>query len=363
MESPTFIIAELSGNHHGKYEEAVALVEAAAQAGADAVKSQTYTADTITLKSNKQWFRTHGQDQPDEWRGRTLYDLYQEASTPWEWLPKLKQLAEKLGMIFFTSVFDESAVKFNENMGVQLYKIAAYETVHIPLLEKVAGTGKPVIMSIGFDNDEEAGFAVRTLQSAGTGDVVALHCVTTYAEKPDLRNSHLATINDIERRFGVISGFSDNTGGITIPVIAATCARAKVIEKHLILDRKTGGTDARFSIEPHEFAEMVRLIRAFERGDKKVTTSLASSEEIIAMIGNPHYGPSSPQEVENTFFRPSIWVAKNIAGGEFFTSNNIRIARPNCGLNPKHFKEIIGQKARCNIEEATPLTKDLIALI
>lgn len=356
----TFIIAELSGNHHQKFEEAEALVRAAAEAGADAVKSQTYTADTITLKSDKKWFRVGGKDQPGSWRGRTLYDLYTEAHTPWEWLPRLKVLAESLGMVFFTSVFDETAVDFNERMGVELYKIAAYEAVHIPLLEKVAATGKPVIISLGFGDLEEASLALKTLRQGGAAGITALHCLTSYADNPAYQDSNLATIADINQRFKVISGLSDNTGGIVIPIVAVTVAGAAVIEKHLILDRKLEGPDARFSIEPAEFKEMTRVIRQFEAGDTSVIDKYASQSEIKTILGQVHYGPASLREAENVFFRPSIWVKKDIAKCEIFTIKNIRVARPNTGLEPKYFRKILGKKAERDISAASPFSWNFV---
>ena len=355
-----FIIAEISGNHHQNYREAEALVRAAADAGADAIKSQTYTADTLTLKSDREWFRVGGQDQPDAWRGRTLYDLYTEAHTPWDWLPKLKKLAESLGLTFFTSVFDETAVNFNEQMGVELYKIAAYESVHLPLLKKVAATSKPVIISLGFGDREDARLAIETLRAGGAPEIAALHCVTTYADAPVYQNSNLATIADIAKRFDVTAGFSDNTGGIVVPVVAVIAGGAKIVEKHLILNQKLAGPDARFSITPNEFSEMVRLIRAYESGDRAVINQVATAAEVAAMMGQVHYGWVNEQEKENMFFRPSIWVKQNIARGETLTEANIRIARPHSGLAPKHWPAVLGKKAARDIEAATPLAWGLI---
>jgi len=358
---PCFIIAELSGNHHQKYEEAEALVQAAAAAGADAVKLQTYTPDTITLKSNKKWFLVEGKDQPDEWKGKTLWDLYQQAYTPWEWQPKLKKLADELGMVLFSSPFDETAVDFLEReVNPPCYKVASYEAVHIPLIRRVAKTHKPVIISIGFASQEEAELAVKTLHENGCQEIAVLHCVTAYSDKPSWENTNLRTIKDIARRFGVVAGFSDNNAGIELPVLAVTIAGASVVEKHLTLDKKLGGPDAQFSIEPHEFKRMVELIRKGEKGESVLSDIGISQEQVEKAMGQVHYGPASPAEEANKEFRPSIWVQKPVKKGELFTQENIRVARPGAGLLPKYWDEVLGKRAACDIEEATPLTQDLI---
>ena len=358
---PCFIIAELSGNHHQKYEEAEALVQAAAAAGADAVKLQTYTPDTITLKSNKKWFLVEGKDQPDEWKGKTLWDLYQQAYTPWEWQPKLKKLADELGMVLFSSPFDETAVDFLEReVNPPCYKVASYEAVHIPLIRRVAKTHKPVIISIGFASQEEAELAVKTLHENGCQEIAMLHCVTSYSDKPAWEYTNLRTIGDIAQRFGVVAGFSDNNAGIELPVLAVAVAGASVVEKHLTLDRKLGGPDAQFSIEPHEFKRMVELIRKGEKGESVLSDIGISQEQVEKAMGQVHYGPASPAEEANKEFRPSIWVQKPVKKGELFTQENIRVARPGAGLLPKYWDEVLGKRAACDIEEATPLTQDLI---
>jgi pseudaminic acid synthase len=343
---PCFVIAELSGNHHGKYEEAEQLVRAAAEAGADAVKLQTYTADTITLNSRNKPFIVGGKGQPDLWKQKSLYELYEVAYTPWEWQPKLKELAESLGLLFFSSPFDDTAVDFLENMGVAFYKIASYEAIHIPLLKKVAETGKPVIMSIGFASQEEATLAVETLKKHGSGEIAVLHCVTSYTDQPRLSQVNLETIEDIAERFDVVAGFSDNNGGITIPILAATMGAASIVEKHLILDRSKEGPDARFSIEPAELKEMVETIRKYEKAGPG------------ALLGDVAYGPVSEQEAENIVFRPSIWAKKEIKKGEELTLENIRVARPSGGLAPQHFEDVLGKKAAQDIAFATPITWD-----
>src|SRR3989338_3716774 len=219
-DHPAFIVAEISCNHRQNYNEAIKLVKAAAKAGADAVKFQTYTPDTITLNCDKPLFVIGGKDNPDSWQKLTFYKIYQQGYTPWNWLPELKKLAESLGMVFFTSVFDETAVDFNEKMGVSLYKVAAYEATHIPLLEKIASTGKPVIISVGFASLPEVQEAVKTLRKAGARDIAVLHCLTSYAASPDSAATHLATIRDIQKRFNVVTGLSDNNGGVDFSGLA-----------------------------------------------------------------------------------------------------------------------------------------------
>jgi len=357
---PCFIVAELSGNHHQKFEEAVVLIHAAAEAGVDAVKLQTYTPDTITIKSNKSWFMVGGKDQPALWQKKILWDLYESAYTPWEWQPELKKIAEDLGLILFSTPFDETAVDFLEEMGVPCYKVASYEAIHIPLLKKIAKTGKPVIVSIGFASTEEVELALQTLRNNGAQDIVLLHCVTSYANKPQLEYMNLKTITDIKERFGVLSGFSDNNAGIEVPIIAATIAGALVIEKHLTRNRLEGGPDARFSLEPQEFKKMVTLIRRIGKEGSVALQGIVSRQDIEKAMGQVQYGPASAQEKENMFFRPSLWVKKNIAAGELFTPDNIRVARPSSGLPPGLFDVVLGRTAALDIESVTPLTWDLI---
>lgn len=361
--APCFIVAEISSNHHQNYKEAEDLVRAAKDAGADAVKLQTFKAETITLNSEKDYFVVNGQDQPDAWKGKTLYDLYQKAYTPWEWQPKLKKLADEIGIILFSSPFDESAVDFlEEKMHVNLYKVASYEAVHIPLLRKVASMHKPVILSVGFADEEEVRLAIETLKNYGAPGVIALHCVTAYSDIPKLSEMNLVTIDDMRRRFGVMAGFSDNNAGIVAPIIAAVAHNAVVVEKHLTLSRSLGGPDARFSIEPQELQEMIERIRRGEKeGIESALQDIGTLGDVDRAKGKVTYGPASPQERENKRFRPSIWVKKSIKKGEPFTLENICIARPNHGLAPKLFYELMGKTAKQDIEAATPLTITLIA--
>lgn len=349
---PCFIVAELSGNHHQEYDEAVRLVKAAKEAGADAVKLQTYTPDTITLNSDQKWFRVGGEDNPRDWKGKTLYNLYQEAYTPWEWQPKLKKLADDLGIILFSTPFDETAVDFLEHMRVPCYKIASYEATDFVLLRKVAKTGKPVMLSIGYASVEEVGFAIDTLRTYGSGEIAILHCVTGYSENPKIENIHLRTVADIKERFGVVAGFSDNNAGLDVPLMAVASG-ASIIEKHFILDRKKGGPDAKFSLEPNELYEMIQKIRAVEVGKEKMAVSEAS-------LGSPHYGPLGALETYNKRFRRSLFAGKNIKKGEVFTKENVRDIRPAFGLPTKYFDEVIGKRAATDIPFATPLSWKMI---
>lgn len=351
--APCFIVAEISGNHHQKYEEAVALLKAAKEAGADAVKLQTYTPDTITLNSDNEWFRVNGIDNPAGWKGKTLCELYTEAYTPWEWQPKLKKLADELGIILFSTPFDETAVDFLEKMNVPCYKIASYEATDFLLLRKVARTKKPVILSVGYATKEEIKEAVDTLRQYGTTDIAVLHCVTGYGAEPALSDMHLRTIADISKQFRVVSGFSDNNAGISVPLMAVRSG-ASIIEKHLILDRNQGGPDARFSLEPAELKELVANIREAEESEKRAGVP----EELL---GTPHYGPSNGVEEYNKRFRRSLFSGKDIKKGELFTKENVRNVRPGFGLPTKHFDEIVGKHATSDIPFATPLSFEMIS--
>lgn len=351
-DHPCFIVAELSGNHHQKYDEAVRLVKAAKDAGADAVKLQTYTPDTITLNSDKEWFRVGGKGNPKSWKGKTLYELYREAYTPWEWQPKLKEIADELGIILFSTPFDETAVDFLEEMNMPCYKIASYEATDFVLLRKVGRTGKPAIMSVGYASVEEIAFALKTLRENGAKEIAVLYCVTGYSSEPVPRDMNLLTIADIKKRFGVVAGFSDNNAGIDIPLMAARSG-ASIIEKHLILDRKKGGPDAEFSLEPAELKELVLRIRAWEAGREKLMVSKRA-------LGVAHYGPLSETERYNKRWRRSLFSAKEIKKGELFTPQNVRDIRPSFGLETKYFDEVIGKHATTDIPFATPLSWKMI---
>lgn len=337
-EAPCFVIAEVSANHHQKYAEAEALVRAAKDAGADAVKLQTYTPDTMTIDSDKKWFRLGGVNTPESWKDKNLHALYGTAYTPWEWQPKLKKLADHLGILLFSTPFDSTAVEFLERMGVCCYKVASYEATDLPLLRRIATTRKPVILSVGFASLDEVGEAVDTLRQAGLEELAMLHCVTGYSAAPTAETMNLRTIGDLASRFGVVSGFSDNNAGIEMPVLAVA-AGASIIEKHLILRRTDGGPDARFSIEPQELAEMVRRIRETERA-----------------LGTVHYGPAGQDEENYKTLRRSLFAVADIKAGEPFTRANVRVIRPAHGLAPKHLDEVLKCRAARDIERGTPLS-------
>ena len=339
---PCFIVAELSGNHHQSYDKAVELIHAAAKAGCDAVKLQTYTPDTITVKSNKKWFVVGGEETPEVWKGKTLHDLYQTAYTPWKWQPKLKKNAENLGLILFSAPFDETAVNFLEKMDIPCYKVGSYEVTHIPLLKRIAKTRKPVIMSIGFATLNEIEEAVKTLRKNGTQELAILHCLTTYSKNPKPEDANLATIQDIEKRFKVAPGFSDNNAGIET-AIAAVMVGAKIIEKHFIISRAEGGSDAHFSIEPEEMQEMIKTIRTYEKS-----------------FGRVSYGPANKAEKEKRSFRQSVWAIDYIKKGEKLTEEKVKVRRPAVGLEPKYYEQVLGKIAKVDIELGTPITRDLL---
>jgi len=332
--NPVFIVAEMSGNHNQSYEKALKIIDAAVEAGADALKLQTYTPDTLTIDCDNEYFQVKG-----TWAGQTLYDLYKTAYTPWEWQPKLKEYAEKKGLLVFSTPFDETAVDFLEKMDVAIYKVASFEIGHLPLLERIGKTKKPVIISRGLASIEDIKTAIKTLKGAGTPEVAVLHCVSSYPASPEQMN--LMTIPDIAKRFGVISGLSDHTLGTTVS-IAATAIGASIIEKHFTLSREEGGPDAAFSLEPEEFKQLVKSVRETE-----------------AALGKPTYDIGK-KEAENIVFKRSIFIVEDIKKGDKLTEKNIRIIRPGHGLAPKHFDEVLGKRALKDIKRGTPLRLDLI---
>jgi pseudaminic acid synthase len=333
---PAYVIAEMSANHHQDFDKAVRIVEAAKNAGADAVKLQTYTPDTITLRSNKEQFRIAGGTL---WDGRNLYELYGEAYTPWEWQPRLKKAANDLGLDLFSSPFDESAVDFLEKMNVPAYKLASLELVDIPLIERMARTGKPLIMSTGMATIEEIEEAVRTARRAGASQVALLKCTSAYPAPAEEMN--LRTIPELMRRFNVPVGLSDHTMGVTAPV-AAVALGACIIEKHLSLSRSDPGPDSAFSLEPQEFKAMVDAVRVTEKA-----------------LGEIHFGVSAKEASVQTF-RRSLFVVQDVKRGERFTKQNVRSIRPGHGLHTRHLAEILGQSATRDIERGTPLSWDLV---
>lgn len=352
---PAFIVLELSCNHHQKKDEAFKLIDAAVGTGADAVKLQTYTADTMTIDSNQEWFTVDIPAGPASWNKQTLHDLYKQAYTPWEWQPELKKYAEKKGIILFSTPFDETAVDFLEKMDVPAYKIASYELLHVPLLRKVAKTGKPIIASVGFASSNEVEFAYNILKGAGAKEIALLHCITGYTDQPKAEDMNLATIADLSKQFNIVSGFSYNDAGIDFPV-AAVKAGASIVEIHFILDRKLGGFDERFSSEPAEVTEMIKRIRSFESGvDKELTPTEESA------IGEVHYGPVDEAEVQIEKYRRSICIDRDVKAGEEITPFNVRLVRSGKpGLSGMEWDNVQEKKFKNDFEKGTPLSWDLI---
>lgn len=329
--NPVFIIAELSANHSQKFDIAVKSIKAMKKAGADAVKLQTYTADTLTIDSNKSYFKIK---QDTIWDGKTLYKLYQEAYTPWGWQPKLKKIAEDLGLIFFSSPFDNSSVDFLEKMKVPAYKVASFEITDVNLIEYMAKKGKPMIISTGIAKEEDIKDAITACKKAKNNQIALLKCTSSYPAPYEEMN--LKTIPDMAKKFGVMVGISDHSMGQEVP-IAATALGAKIIEKHFILNRKIGGPDSTFSMEPAEFKNMVENIRNTEMALGKITYELSSK----AQKSREH--------------ARSLFIIKDIKKGEKFTEQNIRSIRPGYGLAPKYLKKFIGKKSSCDIIKGTPL--------
>lgn len=332
---PTFIVAELSGNHNQSFDRAVQLIRAAKEAGADAIKIQTYTPETITLHSDNEYFRVKG----TIWEGRTLYDLYQEAFTPWEWQPKLKSAAEDLSLMFFSTPFDPTAVDFLESIQVPAHKIASFEIVDLPLIAKVAATGKPLIMSTGMASLGEIEEAVSAFRKAGGRDLILLKCTSAYPASPEDMN--LLTIPHLAETFSVPVGLSDHNLDHTVPIIAVALG-AGLIEKHFTLSRADGGPDSAFSLEPAEFKEMVTAIRIAEKTLGKISYQV------------------SVMEAASKAFRRSLFAVENIPVGAAISEQNVRSIRPADGLSPKYFPEVIGRVARKDIPRGTPLAWNLI---
>jgi N-acetylneuraminate synthase len=331
------VVAELSANHNHDFDQAVRLIEAAKDSGADAVKVQTYTPDTITIRSDHEYFQIRG---GTIWDGRTLHDLYGEAYTPWDWQPKLKRLADDLGIGFFSSAFDSTAVDFLENIGVPAYKVASCELIDIPLLQKLSRTGKPLILSTGMATLKEIEEAVKTVRRAGAGQIALLRCNSAYPAAPSEMN--LRTIPELERRFEVPVGLSDHSMDIAVPVVAVALG-ACIIEKHLTLSRSLGGPDSAFSLEPTEFKAMVEAVRVAEKS-----------------LGQIHFGLTE-SERSSRFFRRSLFVVDAVRQGEIFCEDNVRSIRPGHGLHTRHLMEIVGKRASRDIEPGTPLSWDLVA--
>jgi pseudaminic acid synthase len=357
--NPCFIVAEMSGNHHQKYEKAVEIVKAAAATGADAIKLQTYTPDTITMDSKKPWFMEHNGENPSVWQGKSMYELYQSAYTPWEWHAPLKALAESLGLVFFSAPFDVTAVDYLEDLHVPIYKIASYEATDHVLLRKIAATGKPVIMSVGYATREEVDESVALLRKNGVQNLALLHCITYYAKEPDPAQAYLSTMLDLRDRYHVVCGFSDNDGGIDLPVLSAGMG-ASIIEKHLIIDNEEGGPDAQFSLDAHAFASMVQAVRRAEEDALHGRQPQDFFSWAATAMGSPLYGPRTLQERSNLRFRRSLFVVKDIKKGEIFTADTIRSIRPSDGLETKYYWDVLGKRALRDIERGTPLAWEFI---
>lgn len=332
---PAYIIAEMSANHGRSFNQAAEIVRAAKEAGADAIKLQTYTPDTMTLKCDSDVFSIKG----TIWEGQTLHDLYKEAYTPWEWHADLKKIAEDLGLDFFSTPFDFSSVDFLESIGVAVYKVASFEIVDIPLLKKIGAVGKPVIVSTGMASFEEIEEAIITLKQSGANEIALLKCTSAYPAPPHEMN--LRTITHLAESFGLPVGLSDHTLGITIPV-AAVALGACIIEKHFCLSRVEGGPDSEFSLEPEEFSAMVKAVRDTEAALGKITYDITEKQK------------------ESSAFRRSLFVVKDIAEGDIFSSENIRSIRPGYGLHTRYLDEIIGKRASKNVLKGTPLSWDIV---
>ncbi len=333
---PVYVVAEMSANHGQDLDQALRIVRAAAAAGADAVKLQTYTPDTLTIDCARDAFRIGG----TIWEGRTLYDLYAEAYTPWEWQPRLKEVAAELGLDLFSTPFDSTAVDFLEEMGVSAYKVASFEIVDLPLIRRVAQTRKPLILSTGMASLAEIDEAVAVARAAGAAQIALLKCTSAYPAQPDEMN--LRTIPHLADAFGAVVGLSDHTLGIAVPV-AAVALGACIVEKHLTLSRALKGPDSAFSLEPVEFRSMVDAIREAEKA-----------------LGSVRY-ETTEKESASRVFRRSLFVVRSVRAGEPFTEENVRSIRPGMGLHTRYLPEVLGRRARCDIERGTPLAWDLVS--
>lgn len=332
---PAYIIAEMSANHAGDFNRAIEIIHAAKESGADCIKIQTYTADTITMDCRNEYFTLQG----GTWSGENLHDLYKKAYTPWEWQADLKAEADKIGIDFFSTPFDKTAVDFLENLNVDFYKIASFEAVDIPLIKEVAKTGKPIIMSVGMATEEEIAEAVNAVRSTGNEQLALLKCCSVYPAIPD--NMNLKTMADIREKYDVAVGLSDHSMG-DVAAITAVALGANIIEKHFCLSREIENPDVTFSMEPAEFASMVKHIRDAEKAMGKVSYELSEAE----------------LSSRNT--RKSIFVSADIKKGEIITPENIRVVRPAYGMEPKYYEDVLGRHANQDIPFGTPLKWELL---
>lgn len=333
--SPVFIIAELSANHNGSIDTAIETIRAAKRSGADSIKLQTYTADTITIDCDNVDFLIEG----TIWQGKNLYNLYQEAYTPWEWHEELFRVAKEEGLICFSSPFDKSAVDFLENLNVPAYKVASFEITDIPLIEYVASKGKPIILSTGIAEQSDIELALDACRRMGNNDIALLKCTSSYPAP--INEANMIMVKDLAERFNVISGLSDHTMGATVPVVA-TCFGARIIEKHFILDRSIGGPDASFSMNEEEFTAMVKAVREAE-----------------SAIGVVDYNLTEKQAKGKNFSR-SLYVVEDIKIGDVITEKNVASIRPGFGLHPKYFKEILGYKVKADLPRGSRVSLDHI---
>ena len=336
LSKKAFIVAELSGNHGGDIKKAYELIKAAAEAGVDAVKLQTYTPDTITLNSNKKYFQT---DENGLWAGKTLYELYSEAYTPWEWHKELRDYAHSLGLEFFSTTFDITSVDFLEELNVPCYKISSFEINDLFLIEYTAKKQKPILLSLGLAEEQEIWEAVNTIRSTGNNQICLLKCTSSYPAL--ISDANIVMIKDIKERFHVEAGISDHTLGCSAAV-GAFCLGARVIEKHIVLDKNDNTVDAAFSMDPEEFHNMVTMIREIEAAYGVIDYTLSEGKKKKLMD------------------RRSLFTSKKIKKGEYFTKDNIKSVRPGYGLSTKYYKDIIGKQAACDIDYAEPLQEYMV---
>ncbi|WP_396143313.1 pseudaminic acid synthase [Flavobacterium sp.] len=334
-KSPVFIIAELSANHNGSLDNALATIKAAKRAGADCIKLQTYTADTITIDSDKEDFLIKG----TIWDGKKLHTLYQEAYTPWEWHEQIYRVAKEEGLICFSSPFDKTAVDLLESLHSPAYKIASFEITDIPLIEYVASKGKPVIISTGIAQQEDIELALDACHRMGNYDIALLKCTSSYPAP--IEEANMCMVKDLAERYNVISGLSDHTMGSTVPIVA-TVFGAKIIEKHFIIDRAIGGPDASFSMNEEEFTAMVKAVREAEKATGIVDYTLTK------------------KQAKGRDFSRSLYIAEDIKAGDIFTDKNLRSVRPGFGLHPKYYNEIIGKISNQDLEKGTPMKLNYI---
>lgn len=335
FQKKTYIIGEMSANHRGSIQHAKEIIHAVKEAGADCIKLQTYTPDTMTIDCHNHYFQiSHGL-----WTGENLYSLYKNAYTPWEWQAELKNEAEGIGLDFLSTPFDKTAVDFLEKIGIKAYKIASFELVDLPLIEYTASKGKPIFLSTGMGAMEEIEDAIATIKKTGNKQLALLKCSSAYPAISDEMN--LKTIVDLKERFQVPVGLSDHSLG-SLGAVTAVALGGQIIEKHVCLSRTDSSPDALFSMEPNEFAQMVKEIRQVEKA-----------------LGTIHYGPTK-QEENNIIFRRSIFAVKEIKQGELLTEENIRVIRPGYGLKPKDYKEILGKSARQSIEKGSPISWEMV---